>query len=126
MGTYSLSPKNVDGSPRTQARHPAPPLNVHVVVLLHVHAKVVGDLQVCVQVVVVVEMLKFSVKNTVCRSKKYFSSSSTLLTSFSTYLSITPSMITSTLLTALSIYLSITPSMTTTRLKIVIMKRLNT
>ena len=97
LGTYSLSPKNVDGSPKTETPHP---LNVHVVVLLHIHVKVVSDVHVYVHVVVVVETLNFSVKNTVFRSEKFLSSSSTLLTSFSTYLSIIPSMITSTLLTA--------------------------
>ena len=56
-------------------------LRVHVVVivLLHIHVQVVGDVQVHVHVVVVVEILKFSCKNTICRPEKYLSSSFTIL-----------------------------------------------
>ena len=56
-----------------------PFLHFHVVVLLHVHVPVVGDVQVHVHIVILVEILKFSVKNIVCLLEKYLSSSSTTL-----------------------------------------------
>ena len=54
-------------------------LHFHVVVLLHVHVPVVGDVQVHVYIVILVEILKFSVKKIVCLLEKYLSSSSTTL-----------------------------------------------
>ena len=44
---------------------------VVVVVLLHIHVQVVSDVQVHIHVMVVVENLKFPVKNAVSRSEKY-------------------------------------------------------